>query len=94
MQERTMTDPAFGSELRDQLRLGKYTRQFADMTGDEIMGLLWLLGEYTVRAEPIKVRDPVPYPGDRRRITAHNGLLHGPYSLERTRRLIRDVMVG
>lgn len=75
MQERSMTDPAFCSALRDTLRLGKYTHQFADLTSDEIAGLLWLLGEYVVRAERIFPRVDEVSPGDRRRIAAHNALV-------------------
>ncbi len=34
---------------REQLRLGKYTRAYADLTADQLSGLLWLLGEWSCR---------------------------------------------
>lgn len=37
-------------ELRLRLADGKYTKQYADLTLDQLHGLFWLLGEWSVRA--------------------------------------------
>ena len=34
---------------RQELKLGKYTRGYADLTSDQLTGLLWLLGEWSCR---------------------------------------------
>jgi hypothetical protein len=36
---------------RQRLRMGKYTRAYADLTSDQLVGLLWLLGEWSGRAQ-------------------------------------------
>ena len=34
---------------RENLRQGKYTRAYKDLTSDQLEGLLWLLGEWAIR---------------------------------------------
>jgi hypothetical protein len=36
---------------REKLRMGKYTKSYADLTPDELEGLLWLLDEWTIRGD-------------------------------------------
>jgi len=36
---------------REVLKMGKYTRGFDKLTTDQLHGLLWLLGEWTVRGD-------------------------------------------
>ena len=36
---------------RGALRMGKYTRSFDNLTTDQLHGLLWLLGEWTIRGD-------------------------------------------
>jgi len=45
-----MGRPAFSSQLQARLRMGKYTRWASDLTEDEVRELLWLVGEFGVRA--------------------------------------------
>ena len=37
---------------RRNLRLGKYTSRYADLTPMQLEGLLWLLGEWSARVRP------------------------------------------
>jgi hypothetical protein len=37
---------------REALRRGKYTAKYADLTAEQLHGLLWLLGEWSSRATP------------------------------------------
>lgn len=84
-------DPAFNSGLRDELRLGKYTRKYADLTGEQLAGLLWLLGEYTARAERLlPLTQAVTY-GARRKISAHDALCSNrDYTLDAAKQLQRE----
>ncbi len=34
---------------RESLRLGKYTARYAELTSEQLQGLLWLLGEWSCR---------------------------------------------
>lgn len=40
----------FTDEFRRQVELGKYTRWATNLSADELLGLLWALGEYGCRA--------------------------------------------
>ena len=55
---------------RDQLRLGKYTRWAAELSADEMYGLLWLLGEFGIRTSESNLLDSIQEPG-----RARTGLL-------------------
>jgi hypothetical protein len=76
---------------REDLRLGKYTSSYADLTDDQLMGLLWFVGEFSIR----DAGDHVPR-GDssyeKRRAAALNGI-HGfrrkPMGLDEVRACIR-----
>lgn len=46
-----MENPDTLSIERETLRMGKYTRGFDKLTTDQLHGLLWLLGEWTVRGD-------------------------------------------
>ena len=37
---------------RNHLNLGKYTKRYAELTPDQLTGLLWLLGEWSCRVRP------------------------------------------
>jgi hypothetical protein len=55
---------------------GKYTRWAKDMTDDELVGLLWMIGEYAIRSSPteheIHQRQSI---GERRRLGALNSIV-------------------
>ena len=46
-----MENPDTLSIDRETLRMGKYTRSFDKLTTDQLHGLLWLLGEWTIRGD-------------------------------------------
>ena len=77
-----MTDPSQILSIdRETLRMGKYTRRFADLTTDQLNGLLWLLGEWTIRGDN----------GHRRSIAARKALLSGQrFTLEEAHEVIRN----
>jgi hypothetical protein len=75
-----MENPSLSID-REKLRMGKYTRRFADYTPDELEGLLWLLGEWTVRGDN----------GHRRSIAARKALLsRDRFTLEKAHEVIRN----
>lgn len=55
---------------RGILRIGKYTRWAANLTEDELYGLLWLLGEFGIRTSASNLLDMVQEKG-----RARTGLL-------------------
>jgi hypothetical protein len=89
-------EPAFTGAMEEELRIGKYTRRFCRLSKDQLAGLLWLLGEYLVRAEPLD-RTSKLAGGDRRRVVAHNALRNVYYgeapTLEEVKALIRASLV-
>jgi hypothetical protein len=77
---------------RDRLRLGKYTSWAADLSGDQLMALLWMVGEYGIRSSA-KHEDPAAG-CDMRREVGRRALVsfvhQQPISLEEAKRLIRQ----
>jgi len=66
---------------RERLRMGKYTRGYAGLTADQLEGLLWLLGEWTIRGDN----------GHRRSIAARKALLsRDRFTLEEAHEVIRN----
>jgi hypothetical protein len=63
--------------LRERIANGKYTRWAKDITMEELVGMLWLVGEYGVRAPNQDLQDL--YGGERRRAIAHNLLVRFRY---------------
>ncbi len=45
--------PAFSEAFRRKIALGKYTGWAADLTEDQLIGVLWAVGEYGRRSEPV-----------------------------------------
>lgn len=54
--------------------MGKYSSWAADLSVDQIIAILWLIGEWSVRTDPEPV-DPSLSKGERRAQTARNLLL-------------------
>ncbi len=72
--------------------MGKYTRWAANLTEDELYGLLWLLGEFGIRTSTANLFDSIREKG-----RARTGLLgalafvHGhPLSKEKAKAAIRN----
>lgn len=76
---------------RELLRLGKYTSWAAELTADELMALLWMVGEYGIRSSAES--DKPAYGYDIRREVGHRALVrfvhHQPISLEEAKQKIR-----
>jgi len=72
---------------RDELRGGKYTRCYADITPEELGGLLWLLGEWAVRADS-------DHPRARAARKALLDFDHEPLTLEDVKALMRGADRG
>ena len=77
---------------RRRLSLGKYTRWAADLTDEQMYGLLWLLGEFGIRTSESNLLDSIQETG-----RARTGLLgaldfvHGhPLSQEQAMQAIRN----
>lgn len=92
-----LDEPAFMGTVREKVQLGKYTRRFVDLTIDQLLAVLWLLGEYSARADKLEVPSHCVTPGEKRRINAHNALLElyprnldRPRSVEEVRRLMGE----
>ena len=75
---------------RERLRLGKYFGRYAKLTSDQMYGLLWLLGEWSIRAD----EEEGKYIGNEARsIAARKALLEfhmKPLTLDQAMRLMRD----
>jgi hypothetical protein len=67
---------------REKLRMGKYTRAYARLTSDELEGLLWLLGEWSVRRDGGHPRADVA-------LEALRNFSHEPLTLEEVYPLMR-----
>ena len=68
---------------REELKSGKYTSAYADLAPDQMEGLLWLLGEWSVRGDSDHPRAQV----------AKKALLefsHSPLTCDEVRALMRD----
>ena len=78
---------------RDQLRLGKYTRWAAELSADEMYGLLWLLGEFGIRTSAeYLLPDSIREKGRARSgLLGALGFVHGqPLSQEQAMQAIRN----
>ena len=83
---------------RKELRLGKYTRWAADLTPDEMLALLWVVGEFGCRSSP----DDPEYPPlglfslARKEVGRQMlvGFVHGsPLTLEQAREQVRRAVM-
>lgn len=76
-------------QLAESLRLGKYTARYADLTSDQLQGLLWLLGEWSSR-----VRHDGTFGGNKARAQAAIDALREfhrkPLTLGEAQALMRD----
>jgi hypothetical protein len=87
-----MKEDAFHPAIQRELKLGKYTSGFEKMTIEQVMGLLWLLGEWSCRDESLPV-EPSETKGHRRKATARNALLEfcrKKLTLEEVKQLMRE----
>ena len=77
---------------REQLRMGKYTSWAAGLTSDQLMALLWMVGEYGIRSSAERAGPAVGC--DIRREVGRRALVsfvhHHPISLEEAKRQIRQ----
>jgi hypothetical protein len=76
----------FSPEMRERVRLGKYTHGMENLTEGELAGLLWLLGEYEVRSGYL-TDDP-----HSRRTVAHNAIIDFMRNKRRTLDLVMELM--
>ena len=81
---------------REELRLGKYTYWAADLTPDQLKALLWMVGEYGIRA-PMGNEVPGPV-SDVRREVGRRALVgfvkRQPISSEEAKRQIRKGLLN
>jgi hypothetical protein len=77
---------------RDQLRLYKYTRWAAELSADEMYGLLWLLGEFGIRTSAENLPDSIREKGRARTgLLGALGFVHGrPLSKDKALSAIRN----
>lgn len=78
---------------RDELQLGKYTKGYANLTDEQLHGLLWLLGEWSCRAD----HDGSVKGGHARGQAALKALRsfnRNPFTLEEAQELMRDAARG
>ena len=90
--ERSMENPEPLVLDRRHLSLGKYTRWAADLSDEEMYGLLWFLGEFGIRTSEYNLVDSIQEVG-----RARTGLLgaldfvHGrPITQEQAMKAIRN----
>ena len=77
---------------RRRLSLGKYTRWAADLTDEQVYGLLWLLGEFGIRTSEYNLLDSIQEAGRARTgLLGALGFVHGhPLSQEQAMQAIRN----
>jgi hypothetical protein len=77
---------------RRRLNLGKYTRWSANLTDEQMYGLLWFLGEFGIRTSESNLLDSIQEPGRARTgLLGALGFVHGhPLSQEQAMQAIRD----
>jgi hypothetical protein len=77
---------------RSRLSLGKYTRWAADLSDEEIYGLLWFLGEFGIRTSNHNLVDSIQEVGRARTgLLGALGFVHGrPVSQEQAMKAIRN----
>ncbi len=77
---------------RRRLSLGKYTRWAADLTDEQMYGLLWFLGEFGIRTSESNLLDSIQETGRARTgLLGALGFVHGhPLSQEQAMQAIRN----
>jgi hypothetical protein len=77
---------------RRRLSLGKYTRWAADLTDEQMYGLLWFLGEFGIRTSESNLLDSIQETGRARTgLLGALGFVHGhPLSQEQAIKAIRN----
>ncbi len=77
---------------RRRLSLGKYTRWAAELTDEQMYGLLWLLGEFGIRTSEYNLLDSIQEIGRARTgLLGALGVIHGhPLSQEQAMQAIRN----
>jgi hypothetical protein len=77
---------------RRRLSLGKYTRWAANLTDDQMYGLLWFLGEFGIRTSESNLLDSIQETGRARTgLLGALGFVHGhPLSQEKAIKAIRN----
>jgi hypothetical protein len=96
MMTRLANDGGVMVTLRDRLADGKYTKKFSNLSDDELAGLLWLVGEFAVRASATDYRiEDARYRAERRKIGALRAIVdfhRAPMGVDDVRRYIRDCL--
>jgi len=77
---------------RRRLNLGKYTRWAADLSDEEMYGLLWFLGEFGIRTSEYNLVDSIQEVGRARTgLLGALGFVHGhPFTQEQAMKAIRN----
>lgn len=77
---------------RRRLSLGKYTRWAADLSDEEMYGLLWFLGEFGIRTSEYNLVDSIQEVGRARTVLLGAlGFVHGhPVNQEQAMKVIRN----
>ena len=77
---------------RRRLSLGKYTSWAADLTDEQMYGLLWFLGEFGIRTSEYNLLDSIQETGRARTgLLGALGFVHGhPLSQEEAMQAIRN----
>jgi len=77
---------------RRRLNLGKYTRWAANLSDEEMYGLLWLFGEFGIRTSEYNLADSIRQIGRARTgLLGALGFVHGyPVTQEQAMKAIRN----
>jgi len=77
---------------RRRLSLGKYTRWAANLSDEEMYGLLWFLGEFGIRSQEYNLHKDIQQPGRARTgLLGALGFVHGrPVTQEQAMKSIRN----
>lgn len=77
---------------RRRLSLGKYTSWAADLSDEQMYGLLWFLGEFGIRTSEYNLLDSIQEPGRARTgLLGALGFVHGhPLSQDQAMQAIRN----
>lgn len=84
-------------KLRHELAFGKYTKWIAELSCDQLHGLLWLVGEFAMRDSGRRDVDAVGSPGERRHDAALNAIArfrHDPLVIREVHELMRKAARG
>jgi len=72
---------------REKLSFGKYTKRYADLSSDQMAGLLWLLGEWSARHDN-------HHPRSQAAKKALMEFSRAPLTLEEVKALMRSVRMA